>query len=303
MAIDARQLDAFSAVVFLGSIGRAAEHLNLTQPALSRTIRRLEERLGVPLFDRHANGASLTVFGAAFLPYAKRIEAEATNAVDELDALRGVRRGTLRVGTVASPGIMLLPSAIDRLLSESPDLRIEIVEGLDNVIEAALLERKIDVGIAGDIREGTDLLRIAEHEFEDHGVIVAAPSHPLAGDLSLTMSDLMHERWVLPPRGTRARSRFDEVVASLGLKAPPIAVETLSINMIKSLVGRSKFISWLPHPIIALEESARIIIPLPVPSMTSQRHFNIYRRRHGFFPLVARRFLEVLRDTPSNATL
>ena len=118
MTYDIRQLNAFLAVVQHGSLGRAAQRLNITQPALSRTIRRLEEQIGAPLFERYATGMMLTNFGQALLPHATLLQREAEQAAEEINALRGLSRGTIRVGAVASAVSLVLPVAIGRVLAD-----------------------------------------------------------------------------------------------------------------------------------------------------------------------------------------
>src|SRR5688572_32780995 len=114
MTLDPRQLKVFLAVAKSGSLGLAAESLHVTQPALSRIIRRLEAQLGVPLFERCTTGMELTSYGRALLPHASLLSAEAALAVEQINALRGLGQGTLRIGAVASAAIMLLPRSEER---------------------------------------------------------------------------------------------------------------------------------------------------------------------------------------------
>ena len=88
MSYNLHQLHAFTTIVSSGSLGRAAALLNVTQPALSRTIKRLEEDVGASLFERHVKGMQLTDIGAALLPHAQLLLREAENAREEIDAMR-----------------------------------------------------------------------------------------------------------------------------------------------------------------------------------------------------------------------
>jgi DNA-binding transcriptional LysR family regulator len=101
MALDPRQLRAFLAITECGSLGLAAESLHVTQPALSRTIRRLETQLGVQLFERRTTGMELTLFGRALFPHANLLSTENALAVEQINALRGLGQGTIRVGAVS----------------------------------------------------------------------------------------------------------------------------------------------------------------------------------------------------------
>src|SRR6476661_3672188 len=98
MAFDLQHLIAFNAIVSSGSLGRAAEALNVTQPALSRTIRRLEEQAGAPLFERHSKGMQLTDVGRALQPHAVLLQRESEHANEDIKAMLGLAKGTIRVG-------------------------------------------------------------------------------------------------------------------------------------------------------------------------------------------------------------
>jgi len=294
MAFDDRLRDAFLAVAKHGSIGRAADALNMSQPTLSRMIKRLELRVGVPLFDRFANGVALNLYGEALLPFARRIETESNHALDEIERLRSGSMGVLRIGSAVSIGISFLPAVIHQLTAENPRLKIELVEGVQDVVEPALLNRKVDVVIAFDLAENDDIERL-DLCFSDYGSVIASIDHPVRQRGPLTMADLTDMPWVLPPEGSQPRRGFERVVTGGGGKAPPITVETWSVEMMKALVVNSGFISWLPHPLYAVEEKAGLISELEVKGMTVPRRMWIYRRRHGLVPPAVRRFLEIVR--------
>jgi DNA-binding transcriptional LysR family regulator len=294
MLFDDRLRDAFLTVAKHGSIGRAADALNMSQPTLSRMIKRLELRVGVPLFDRFASGVALNLYGEALLPFASRIAIEASHALDEIGRLRDGSMGVLRIGSAVSIGVSFLPDVVHRLTAENPRLKIELVEGVQDVVEPALLNRKVDVVIATDLAESEDIKRLNLY-FSDYGAVIASPDHPVRERGPLTMADLLDTPWVMPPAGSQPRRGFERVIAECGGKAPPITVETWSVEMMKALVTDSGFLSWLPHPLYAVEEKAGLISDLDVQGMKVFRRMWIYRRRHGLVPPAVRRFLEVVR--------
>src|SRR5215475_12749700 len=198
MSLDPRQLRAFLAVVETGSLGRAAEALHLTEPAVSRIIKRLEDQLHVLLFERRTTGMELTTFGQVLLPYANLLTTEAGHAVDQIDALRGLSRGTLRVGAVASAAIMVLPTVLDRILGRSPGVRVQVVEAVEDKLADALINNSIDVVLSGLIPECPDILQVAEHQFTDQYSVIASARHPLHERSGLTMADLEGWQWIMP---------------------------------------------------------------------------------------------------------
>src|SRR5690606_15554966 len=156
MTFDRKELAAFLSVVRLGSIGSAAAYLSITQPAISRILRRLEDRLGARLFVRHSSGMELNAFGRALLPHAELLESEARRVLEEIDLLKGSATGLVRVGVVPSIATRLLPRAIGNTLRHSPKLHIHIMESTGNQLLAALTRREIDFAIVGLWREPID---------------------------------------------------------------------------------------------------------------------------------------------------
>ena len=132
MALEPRQLQAFLAIVETGSLGRAADSLHLTQPALSRIVKRMEQQLGVTLFERRPNGMELTSFGQALLPYATHLTKEASLAIEEINVRLGLGRGTLRIGAVASAAVMVLPGVLKHMLRRWPNLHVQIIEAVED---------------------------------------------------------------------------------------------------------------------------------------------------------------------------
>jgi DNA-binding transcriptional LysR family regulator len=296
MALDPRQLRAFLAITECGSLGLAAEALHVTQPALSRTIRRLETQLGVQLFERRTTGMELTLFGRALFPHANLLNTENALAVEQINALRGLGQGTIRVGAVASAAIMLLPAVLDKLLQAWPHLQVQITEAVEDVLETALTNSVIDVAIGGPIAESEDIVQVAEHGFTDRYSVLSAVNHPLQGHGELSIHDVAALPWVMPPAGAVPRRQFNDLISRLGVEPPHIAVETRSPAVIKAMVAKSCCLGWLPEPLFAAEQAAGFVKALPVREMAMHRRFFVFRRRRNFTPPPVVRFLEVLRS-------
>ena len=296
MTFDPRQLKAFLAIVETGSLGRAAECLHLSQPALSRIVKRLETMLQVQLFERHSTGMELTSFGEALLPYATHLSTEANLALEEINALRGLGRGTIRVGAVASAAIMLLPDVLSRILSRWPSLQVQIVEAVEDKLAFALVHNDIDVALAGPIPESQDILRVAEHKFNDRYSVITSVTHPLQRRKDLSIFDLAGMAWVMPPEEAEPRRQFNSLVNRLGAPAPRVSIETRSPSVIKAIVARTDFLGWLPEPLYAAEQACGLIRPLAVKEMDMQRRFFVYRRRRSFTSPAMSKFLEELNN-------
>ncbi|PLC41183.1 LysR family transcriptional regulator [Ralstonia pickettii] len=296
MAFDLRQLRAFTTIVSAGSLGRAADVLHVTQPALSRIIKRLEDEVGAPLFERHSKGMQLTAIGQALLPHASLLQCEADYAREEIDAMRGLAKGTIRVGAVGSIASYVLPLAVGNVVARWPNLRVEILEGVWDRLAEGLVKHEIDLALSMAMPDTEDIIAIADCRWEDASFVVASPEHPLRHRRGLMLADTLEAPWAVPPRGTGPYEHMRQVFEAAGLGLPNIVVETRSVTALKSLVARSGFLSWMAEPMIDAERRAGVIEPLPIPGLVARRTLTAFRRRHGILPGPAVKLLEALRE-------
>ncbi|AZG08417.1 LysR family transcriptional regulator [Pigmentiphaga sp. H8] len=299
MTIHIRPLDAFLAVAQYGTLGRAAQKLNITQPALSRTIRKLEEQIGMPLFERYLTGMKLTAAGETLLPRAALIQKEAEAATEEIDELRGLARGTIRVGAIASAVGQILPQAIAQVLEQWPRLQVHIVEGIADVLVDALVNREVDLTVGASMPASPDICAIPDCHWEDASYIVAAPSHPLRANSVITLADTLDYKWVLSPEGTAPYEDLSKEFAKAGLPMPEVIVKTRSNITNKSLISHGGFLGWLAEPLYEPERQAGWIDRLPVAGVVKRRQLQVYRRSHGLLPQPAVKLLDVLRQLTS----
>ncbi|HZF25199.1 MAG TPA: LysR family transcriptional regulator [Steroidobacteraceae bacterium] len=295
MALDPRQLRAFIAIVKTGSLGLAAETLHVTQPALSRIIRRLETQLGVPLFERRTTGMELTSFGHALLPHATFLSEEASLAIEQINSLRGLGQGTIRIGAVASAAIMVLPGVLDRVLTQWPNVHVQILEAVEDVLTVALTNNAIDVAISGPIPESEEIVQVAEHKFTDRYSVICSAANELQQRANLSIHDIIDVPWVMPAAEAEPRRMFNALISRLGVAPPRVVVETRSPSVIKAMVANTHFLGWLPEPLFAAEQAAGLIKALAVKEMAPQRRFFVFRRRRNFMPPPVVKFLEALK--------
>jgi len=269
--------------------------LHVTQPALSRVIARLESQLGVQLFERRTTGMELTSYGTALLPHATVLSEEAAVAIEQINSLRGLGQGSIRIGAVASAATMLLPPALQWLLSRWPNIHVQITDAVEDVLEVALTNNMLDVVIAGPIPESDDIVQVGEHHFTDRYSVVTAPHHPLQGRGPLRVQDLADLPWIMPPVEAEPRRQFNALMNRLGAGPVRVAMESRSPSVIKAMIARLGYVGWLPEPLIAVEQAAGLLRPLPVPELAVQRRFYVYKRRRNVTPPPVQKFLEALR--------
>ncbi len=295
MTFDLQHLAAFNAIVSSGSLGRAADALNVTQPALSRTIRRLEEQAGAPLFERHSKGMQLTDVGRALQPHALLLQRESEHASENIKAMLGLAKGTIRVGAVGSIACLVLPLAIGRTCKKWPNLQVQVIEGVWDRLADALVSHEIDLALGVDTEDTGEIVAVKDCRWEDTSYVVAGRHHPLRKKPKLKLSDTLAERWAILPKGTGPFEHMKSVFARQNLALPNVVVETRSVMALKSLIGHSGFLGWMPAPMYDAERKAGLIDALDIPDASDKRILTAFRRRAGMLPGPSTKLLEELR--------
>ncbi len=175
-----------------GSFSQSATALHLTQPALSRSIKALEDELGQPLFDRVGRKSELTAFGVHIVQRARVLLDEANELRQTSAQLKKGEIGEFRIGMGSGPGAMLMTPLLMLMATEHPKARVEIARGSTNLLVQALRERTLDALIL-DIRSlqpAGDLKVEALHEMQ--GAFMCRPGHPLASKRNVSLADLRH---------------------------------------------------------------------------------------------------------------
>lgn len=263
-----------------GSLRAAADTLGVTQPALTKAMRRLEDELGVRLFDRTARGVRLTVYGETMLRHARAIIANVREAHDEVAALKQGIGGRVRVGAGPSWQRSVLPAAIAAFRTGWPNVHLEIVGGMDDQLKARLRAGDLDIVLAAMAAPSPlepDLMGHALIE-DDYGVVARA-AHPLASGASpIPLSALVGHAWILPGRRSMMVQRLAAIFQSHGLPVPDAIVET-DINALKmKLMLEGDYLSF--HALGQLREShPGPIQPLSVPDARWRRAAGIMMRR------------------------
>lgn len=283
--LELRHLRYFLAVADTAHFTEAARRLHVTQPTLSHQIRQLEDRLGLPLFDRCGRGVQLTEAGRALLPYAERVTRELVAAQSELGELRGMKRGLLRVGLVQTVNACVIPEIVSRFTAAHPGIRIACAELAVEEIEEALEAGRLDLGVGflPAARRGLE----GEKLFTEELVAVAATAHPLARRRSIAVRELSAQPLALLSPRYCTRQLIDRAFARARTK-PTVQVEMNSIESILATVRHAGVISILPALALCRREPGIQAIALTHP--TPQRHVGLLWRRGAHRPAAARAF-------------
>ena len=230
-------IQAFVAVVETGSIHAAARALGLSQPALSKSLRALENELAAPLLTRSSQGAVVTAYGKTFYQHARVIADELRKAEEDVAQLRGKLEGKLTIGIAPASTMRLAPMAISDFRQECPDVELHVVEGIWPAIGPLVkevprkdftVERLLDVQMA----------------------IVMRPQHPLVHATSLR--ELLKGDWLHQGAGDSASIWIQRIFTDQNLKVPPVSVESRSLIASILLLQTSDLIGVLPLEMLAM---------------------------------------------------
>ncbi|MFD1913526.1 LysR family transcriptional regulator [Halodurantibacterium flavum] len=301
MTWDQRSLAVFLATARAGSFGRAARDVNLTQPAVTRIIRRLEAHLGAPLFDRTTTGVALNVYGKALLPYASVVDAEMSNAEQLVNAMRGASRGVVRVGGVGSVTSGHLATALRRLLALQPGLQALVVEEIEDKLLTALKRGEIDLAVSPEPYLDEEIALACPEGLHDEVEVYATPDHPLANARDISLAEVARHPWALPPPDTPVTRELRRRFFARGIETIEIRVVSRSVNMLKSMTAQGGLMCWMPRGLVALEVEAGQLAALPIPELRHRRTFHVYRRRMGQLPPAAVQLLRALQKLAQDA--
>jgi molybdate transport repressor ModE-like protein len=266
---DLGALELLLAVARLGSLGRAARELGITQPAASSRIRAMERQLGMALVDRSPRGSRLTEAGTLVTDWARRV-VEAAEAFDAgVHALRDRRDSRLRVAASMTIAEYLLPGWLIALRTLRPDTAVSLLTGNTAAVAGRLLGDEADIGFVEglDLPSGLDGMVISH----DRLAVVAAPAHPWARRRTpLDPAELAVTPLVLRERGSGTRQVLDAALTAHGGLAAPL-LELASTTAVKAAAVSGAAPAVLSRLAVREELAARRLVEIPVAGVSLRR--------------------------------
>jgi DNA-binding transcriptional LysR family regulator len=289
--MDLRQLEYFVAVAEARNFTRAAEQLHVVQSGVSAAVKALEADLGSPLFERTSKRVDLTDAGTALLPEARATLEAARAARDAVDRVRGGLRGTLRIGTMTSIGLIDLPALLGRFHRRHPEVTIRLAvnpsgsRGLVEGLSAGALDLAL-VSLPGPTPPGVRLSPLASAPL----VLVVPADHPLAGRTTVTVDELGSEPFVDFPVGYGNRAVVDRAFAAASVSRH-VVLEVTDVATGADFVRHGLGIAILPEFVVpdspelatSTIAGADLIWPMAVASSSTRRPSAAARVMLGLF--------------------
>lgn len=279
------------------NIFRASQLLNMAQPAVTKTIRDMENALELTLFNRSSRGVTPTPCGEVLIKHAKLILAQVRHVSEELVSLQEGVSGHINVGTLLAASPALLPKSLAAMKDERSTISITVVEGTNDMLIPKLLIGELDV-VVGRLPEIQDEEAVASTPLYYEPVsLVVRRGHPLLSRSKLTLKHLVEEGWILPSEGTVLRREIDNAFHAAGLPVPHNYIESVSMLTNRTLLMETDMIAVMPDEVMKAYEEVDLLRRLPIRVKTDLGPVGYtVRAGHEFTPAV-RFFLDTLQRT------
>lgn len=285
-----RHLKIFLAVCEQNSITKAAEKLYISQPAVSNSIKELEDYYGIKFFDRISKRLILTEAGKRVLEYATHI----VSLFDEMESnVRDMdKMGKLNIGSSMTIGTKFMPAFVRRFKDLYPQTDIRVIIDSSDVIEKKIQRGELDFGLIESVVHLESI--ISETFMDDELAIICNPSHPFC-DKSVNIDDFIKEQFLLREKGSGARELFDDVLTSQGYSLAPIW-ESTNTQALVNAVSNGLGISVLPYLLIKEELESGKIGLFTVNGLKLKRKFSIIYHKNKYLTSAAKAFIDMCKN-------
>ncbi|MGJ8687662.1 MAG: LysR family transcriptional regulator [Spongiibacteraceae bacterium] len=289
-----RLLHSFLVIAQQGSITKAADSLNVSQPALTKSMQKLESDIGAKLFDRDPKGIMLTKSGEVLLHHASVMENEYRHALSQIKEFSGITGRELRIGAGPIWLVSILPPLMAQLQKTYPDVRISLVGGVIDTLVPAIVSGELDlICVSLDFPERSELQQIPL--FEVNHVVVADPGHELAGRTGVTAKDLSQHRWLTLKSDYVGTQRISAFFAANGQQPPNISLETTSIHSLLEMLRYGNYVAHIPEQMLGLAQD-KGLCQIDLESTLWQTRMGLAVRRTTKPSRILASFVEILKD-------
>ncbi|MFJ3045438.1 LysR family transcriptional regulator [Herbaspirillum chlorophenolicum] len=288
--MDYRDLKYFEVIAEEGHVGRAAERLYKTQPALTKCIDRLEEQLGAPLFERAGRGIRLTAVGATLLARSRQITLMMDDTAREIGDYANGRAGNIRLGCIPTLAEHILPSVCEELLLEADKVTIDLKVSMNDALLEGLKAGELDI-VLGPVIQSDDVFQTEEIK-HDQMVVMASAHHPIF-KRKRTLRTLLDYHWVLPAQSVLSRQWLDNVFDRHHLARPTVQITPTVLNMIMPLIERTNLLGFASK--LNLDAGRGNLKEVVLKETTMLRRMGLTYRRDMYLSPAAQRLIAIIK--------
>ena len=290
-----RHLVVAATIAQRGSMREAGAVLYLSQPAMSRSLAELERILGVELFERGPKGMTVTAAGAPLLTHMQLATSEVGSLLRHADEIVDGRRGEVRVGTLLAGTADILPDAVFEVTRRLPDMRVAISEATPDRLHEDLMSGQVDF-VVGRVTPFASMPGVEVEPLYDGEVqVVCTPSHARSGHRG-SLSELVDDAWILPPRDTSLRQQIEAAFIRGCGRVPGRVIECVAPVPLRALVLRGEHLAVVPADIFVEELERAALVSLRVRIEGTSVPVGIVMRSGSEVPSSARVLMCALRD-------
>jgi DNA-binding transcriptional LysR family regulator len=291
-----RELDILMAVAQMGGMRKAADHLHMSQPAISKAIADLERTLGFTLLDRGPQGVEPTEYGRALLKRGIAVFDELREGVKDLEFIADPEAGEVRVGCSPLLSTSFVSAVVDRLSRRYPRIAFHVVIKQAGLLYRELTERNVDLLVARRFGNLADERLDFEILFSEAYVVAAAAQNPWVRRRKIELAELINEPWTLPPLDIWLGLVAAEAFRASGLDYPRVTVATAAPEMRISLLATGRFLSIFPDSVLRFPTGRPEIHVLPVKVPVPPLENGIVTLKNRTLNPVAKLFIEHARE-------
>ncbi len=264
-SLNLRRIRAFIAVAEFKSVSEAARRLNMTPPAISKSLRELEQSLDAVLLSRTQQGMFLTAAGEAFFVRAKLAVSELEQGADEIAMLKGNADNRIVIGALPNGSQPIVPIAVANVLRKRPAMRVSIRGGSYDLLETAVRAGELDM-VVGGLREGVEREGlVTEILFHDELSIIVRPDHPLVKRRKIPVNALAAYRWLLPDLESGLRERVEGAFDRANLKRPMDWLEVTPLSAMRTILRETDYLAVTTRMRVRDEIDLGLLAELPIP--------------------------------------
>jgi len=280
------------------SFTRAAEHLCVSQPAVSSQIKQLEAITRLRLFTRVGGRTYLTEAGQMLFDYAQKIFQLENEAEQVLDRIRKVQTGALHIGTTKTYARFLMPNYISMFHALHPGISIHLGEGSSREMMQSLLHMKNELAIVASDRDPRFLNSITFRK--ENILLVISPEHPLAKMETVTLKEVSRVPLIMREEGSGTRRIVMEAFRNKGL-VPTVLYEASNLEFTKELIGRGEGASFIVEPVVQKELAQGLLKKLTVSDVKLSMDAYIVFLNRNDLSRIATSFIDMLVNRPDQA--